>query len=127
MIEKDDTSNFIVAIDNTDDVIRIVNNAFVFTFHDARIPTPTGTEIEQNRFVGPASTVLRFLTHKDGDLSTYFDKVDESENSTNNSTLNQRLIKNHITNFRRLVGGHTPLEYIFEFCKTLSKTAKSWM
>ena len=75
--------------------IRLLDNAFAYTIHDARISTSAGVEIEQNKFVGPVSTIMRPVTQKDGDLSTYFDTIDESENQINNSSLKQILINNH--------------------------------
>ena len=66
---QDDSTNFIVAKDNTIDLIRLVNNAFAYAIHDARISTSSGVVIEQNKFVGPVSTMKRLVTQKDGDLS----------------------------------------------------------
>ena len=59
------------------DTIRLVNNVFAYTIHDARISTSSGVEIEQNKFVGPISTIMRLVTQKDGDLSSYFDIIDK--------------------------------------------------
>ena len=36
-IRKDDNTNFIVANDNTNEVIRLVNNAFFYIIYDARL------------------------------------------------------------------------------------------
>ena len=69
------------------DIIRLVNNAFAYTIHDARISSSSGVEIEQNKFVGPISTIMRLITQKEGDLSTYFDIIDESEGEMNNTSL----------------------------------------
>ena len=55
------------------DTIRLVINAFAYIIHDARISTSARVEIEQNKYVGPISTIMRLVTQKDGDLSTYFD------------------------------------------------------
>ena len=49
------------------DVIRSVNNAFAYTIHDARISTSAGVEIEQNKYVGPISTIMELVTQKDGE------------------------------------------------------------
>ena len=68
------------------DIIRLVNNAFAYTNHDARISTSAGVEIEQKKYVGPISTIMRLVTQKDGDLSTYFDIIDESENGIDDSS-----------------------------------------
>ena len=61
-------------------VIRLVNNAFAYTIQDDRISTSAGVEIEQKKYVGPISTIMRLVTQRDGDLSTSFDIIDESEN-----------------------------------------------
>ena len=77
------------------DKIRLVNNGFAYTIHDARISSSAGVEIEQNKYVGPISTIMRLVTQKDGYLSTYFDIINESEDGINNSSLKQFLIDNH--------------------------------
>ena len=62
-IRKPDGNPFtIVAPGN--DIIRLVNNAFAYTIHDARISTSAGVEIEQNKYVGPISTIIRLVTQK---------------------------------------------------------------
>ena len=103
------------------DIIRLVNNAFAYTIHDARISTSAGVEIEQNKYVGPISTIMRLVTQKGGDLSTNFDIIDESENGINNSSLKQILINNHTEANRGLIRGHLPLEYIFGFARSFKK------
>ena len=103
------------------DIIRLVNNAFAYTIHDARISSIAGVEIEQNKYVGPISTIMRLVTQKDGDLSTYFDIIDESEGEINNTSLRQILIDNHTEANRGLIRGHLPLEYIFGFCRSFKK------
>ena len=75
-----------VALENGDN-IRLVNNAFAYIFQEARISTSAGTEMEHNKNLGNVSTILRLLTEKDGDLSTYFDKIDEAEDGIDGSTL----------------------------------------
>ena len=106
------------------DIIRLINNAFAFTIHDARISTSAGVEIERNKYVGPISTIMRLITPKDGDLSTYFDIIDESVNKINDSSLKQILINNHTEANRGLIRGHLPLEYIFGFARSLKKITK---
>ena len=69
------------------DIKKLVNNAFAYTVHDARISSSSGVENEQNKFVGPISTIMRLVTQKDGDLSTYFDIIDESEGDINISSV----------------------------------------
>ena len=106
------------------DIIRLVNNAFASTIHDSRISSAAGVEIEQNKYVRPFSTIMRIITQKDGDLSTYFDIIDESEDGINNSSLKQILIDTHTEANRGLIRGHLPLEYIFGFCKSFKKITK---
>ena len=122
-IRRDDGNPFtIVAPGN--DIIRLVNNAFAYTIHDARISTSAGVEIEQNKYVGPISTIMRLVTEKDGDLSTYFDIINESEGGINDSTLKQMLINNHTEAKRGLIRGHLPLEYVFGFARSFKKITK---
>ena len=122
-IRRDDGNPFtIVAPGN--DIIRLVNNTFAYTIHDARISTSAGVEIEQNKYVGPISTIMRLVTEKDGDLSTYFDIIDESEDKIDNSSLKKILINNHTEANRGLIRGHLPLEYIFGFARSFKKITK---
>ena len=116
--------NAFAIVASGNDIIRLVNNAFAYTIHDARISSSAGVEIEQNKYVGPVSTIMRLVTQKDGDLSTYFDIIDESEDGINNSSLKQILIDNHTEANRGLIRGHLPLEYIFGFCRSFKKISK---
>ena len=70
-IRKDDNSIFSI-IASGHDVIRLVYNVFAYTFHDARISTSSGVEIEQNTLVNPVSTIMRLVTQKDDDLLYIF-------------------------------------------------------
>ena len=97
---KTDKTNFVVADDNTKEITRLVNVEFAYTIHDASISTSSKTEIEQNEFAGPVSGIMRFITPKDGELSTYFDMIEENANGINNSSLKQ-LLNNHHTEARR--------------------------
>ena len=105
-------------------LIRLVNNAFAYTNHDARISTSTGVEIEQNKYVGPISTIMRLVTQKVGDLSTYFDIINEKEDGILKSSLKKILINNHSDDNKGLIRGYLPLEYIFGFCKSFKKITK---
>ena len=84
-VRKAINAKFIVAENNTNELIRLVNNAFAYTIHDAKISTSARVETEQTKYVGPVSTIMRLVTQKDGELSTYFDITDESEGGINNS------------------------------------------
>ena len=48
-------------------------------FQEGRLSTSAGTEIEHKKNLGSVSTIMRLLTQKDGDLSSYFDKINETE------------------------------------------------
>ena len=106
------------------DRIRLINNASAHTIHDARISTSAGVEIEQNKYVGPVSTIMRLVTEKDGKLSTYFDIIDETEGEIDSSSLKKMLIDNHTEANRGLIRGHLPLEYIFGFARSFKEKPK---
>ena len=118
-LRKAENTNIVTSNDvATNEVIRLVNNAFAYTIHDARISTSSGTEIGQNNFVCPVSTIMRSVTLKDGDLSTYFYIIDESEAVIINSSLKQILIN---TQYRGNIRGHLPLEFFLDFVVRLKK------
>ena len=123
-VRRADGNAFAIGLAPGGDIIRLVNNAFAYTIHDARISTSSGVEKEQNKFVGPISTIMRLVTQKEGDLSSYFDIIDESEGEINNTSLRQILIDNHTEANRGLIRGHLPLEYIFGFAKSFKKITK---
>ena len=54
-----------------------------------------GSDIEHNKYVGQASTILRALTSKDGVFLSHFDKIDESQAQIQNTSLKHLLINNH--------------------------------
>ena len=122
--KRRDYGNAFIIVAPGNDIIRLVINAFAYTIHGARISTSRGVEIEQNKYVGPMSTIMRLVTQKDGDLSTYFDIINESENGINDSSLKQILINNHTEANRGLIRGHLPLEYIFGFARSFKKITK---
>ena len=68
---------------------------------------------------------MRFLKQKDGDLSSYFEKIDEYEASLTNSTLKHMLIDSHFNDDnkgkRKAI---LPLEHFFGFCKTFKIKTK---
>ena len=123
-VRRVNNANFIVADDNTNELIRLVNNAFAYTIHDARISSSAGVEIEQNKYVGPISTIMRIVTQDAGDLSTYFVITDESENGINISSLKKILNDNHTEANRGLIRGHLPLEFVFGFARSFKKITK---
>ena len=107
----------------TNELIRLVNNAFAYCSREGTLATTGGMEIEQVNFLGQVSTILRALISKDGDLLSHFDN--EAENGINNSSLKQMLTNNHTEANRGKIKGHLPLEHIFGFCKTFKKITKN--
>ena len=116
--------NFIVADDNTNEVIILVNNAIAFTLQEARISTSAATDIEQSKNVGVISTNMRLLKKRDGDLSAYFDISDESENGIIKSSLKQILLNKHLEVNRGVTRGHPPLNISSDFVNLSKKWAK---
>ena len=82
-------------------------------------------DIDDIKYVGQVSTIMRLLTSKDGDLSSYFDKNGESVIDDKNP-LKQILINNHAVEANKgRIKGHLALEHIFGFCKTFKKITKN--
>ena len=109
---------------NTDQ-IRLINNAFAYCFTQATLSTTGGMDLEDIKYVGLVSTIMRLLTSKDSDLSSYFDKKGESDIDDNNS-LKKMLINNHdVAANKGNIRGQLSLEHIFGFCKTFKKITKN--
>ena len=107
------------------DQIRLIKNAFAFCFSQATLSTTGGMDIEDIKYVGQVSTIMRLLTSKDADLSSYFDKNGESV-IDNDNPLKQTLINNHAVEANKgRIKGHLALEHIFGFCKTFKKITKN--
>ena len=81
---------------NVDEPIGLVNIAFPYAFSAATPSTTGGKEIEQNKYVGHVSTIVRLSTSKDGDLISYFDKIDAPQNGIKGLSLNHILIDHHV-------------------------------
>ena len=110
--------------ENTDQ-IRLINNAFAYCFTQATLSTTGGMDIEDIKYVGQVSTIMRLLTSKDNDLSSYFDKNGEAV-INNDNPLKQILINNHDVDANKgNIKGHLALEHIFGFCKTFKKITKN--
>ena len=106
-------------------VIRLVNNAFAYCFKEASLATTGGMDIETNKYVGPVSTIMRMITSKDDDLSSYFDKNGESV-LDNDNPLKKILINNHPQEVNKgKIKGQLALEHIFGFCQTFKKITKN--
>ena len=52
---------------------------FCLQTEESRLSTSSGTERENTKYLGPVSTIMRLLIQKDGDLTSYFDKIHETE------------------------------------------------
>ena len=103
----------------------MVNNALAYVFQEGRLSTSAGTEVEHNKNLGNVSTIMRLLTQKDGDLSSYFDKIDERVASIGDTTLKKMLIDSHDNEDNKgKIRANLPLEHIFGFCKTFKKLTK---
>ena len=93
IIEKDaDFAAKRVFVDG--DVIRLVNKAFPFCFKEARLSFTGSSDMERNNYCGQRSMIKRLLTGKDGDLSSHFDIIGESETQIQNTSLKHLLINN---------------------------------
>ena len=121
-VRKSNNVHFNVADDATNEVIRLVKNAFAHCFKERVIQTTGGMELENIKFLGQVSTIMRALTSKDGDLFSHFDDIDETQAGSNNISLKQMLVNNHTVEANRgKIKGQLLLEYIFGFCKTFKK------
>ena len=67
---------------------------------------------------------MRLITQTDGDVSIYFDVIDENEYGIDNWSWKQILLNNHTEYDRGLIRGLLPLAYIFGFCKSFRKKTK---
>ena len=104
------------------DQIRLVNSGLAYVFQEGRLSTSAGTEIEDIRNLGNVSFIMRLLTQKDGDLSSFFW---QNRRTITDSTLKQLLIDSHTNeNNKGKIKANLPLEYIFGICKTLKKITK---
>ena len=86
-----------------------------------------GKDLEDINYVGQVSTIMRLLTSKDSDLSSFFDKNGKAVINIDN-LLKQILINNHVHAVEAKKGkikGHLALEHIFGFCKTFKKITKN--
>ena len=105
-------------------VIRLVNNVFAYCFKQATLPTTGGMDLQNIKHVGQVSTILRLLTSKASDLSSYSDENGEKA-LDNNNPLKQILINNHADEKKGKIKGPLPLEQIFGFCKKFKKITKN--
>ena len=107
------------------DQIRLINNAFAYCFTQATLSTTGGMDLEDIKYVGQVSTIMRLLTSKDSDLSSYFDKNGESVINDDNPLKNILINSHAIEANKGKIKGHLALENIFGFCKTFKKITKN--
>ena len=69
---------------------------------------------------------MRLLTQKDGDISTHFDKVDETPEGSVNTSFKQLKTKNHTNNANgSKLNRHLPVGQFFGFCNPFKKITKN--
>ena len=103
----------------------MVNNGLAYIFQEGRLSTSAGTEMERNKNLGNVLTIMRLKTQKDGDLSSYFNKIDEREAGVAKFTLKQLLNDSHANEDNNgKTRAKLPLEHIFGSCKTFKKITK---
>ena len=107
------------------DQMRLINNAFAYCFTQATLSTTGGMDLEDIKYVGQVSSIIRLLPSKNNDLSSYFDKNGEAVINDDNP-LKQILINNHAVEVNKgKIKGHLALEHIIEYCKTFKKITKN--
>ena len=100
----------------------MVNNELAYVFQEGRLSTSAGREIEHNKILGNVSTIMRLLTQEDGDLSSYFDKIDETADGITNSSLKHILMDSLTKDGNKgKIRANLPHEHIFEISKTYEK------
>ena len=78
-------------------------------------------DLENIQYVGQMSTIVRMITSKDSELSSFFDENGENALDDRNP-LKQILINNHAEEVKKgKIKGQLPLEHINSFCKTYKK------
>ena len=117
---------------NNDAAIRITVNGFAYVFKEARLSTST-TDLENNKYVGQISSIMRVVSSRDGDILSQFDNIigevgvneDATSDNIRSTSLHQMLITIHVAVNRGKIKGQLPLEHIFGFCKTFKKVTKN--
>ena len=107
------------------DQVRLINNPFAYCFTQATLSTTRGMDVEDIKYAGQNSTIMRLSTTKDNDLSSYFVKNGESVLDSDNP-LKHLIINNHAVETNKgKIKGQLPLEHIFGFCRTFKKITKN--
>ena len=58
---------------------RLINDGFAYCFEEARLSTTIGSDIEDNKFCGQVSSIMKVTSIKEGDLLTQFDNINEND------------------------------------------------
>ena len=130
-VRKNDGSFF-----HYDDPIRLVKIGFAFSFKEARLSTTIGSDIEQTKFCGQVSTIMRVISTKDGDLSSQFDNINENDvpilerlpdipPQIKSTPHHKMLINNHTDANKSKIKGCFYLKDILGLCKTFKKATKN--
>ena len=105
--------------------MRLIKNAFAYAFSIATFSITGGEDIKVNRNCGLVSTVMRIVTNKGGDILSYFDKNDETQNEIKGFSLNHILFDNLDQSADRgIINCLLPLENIFGSCKTFENLTR---
>ena len=130
-VRKNGDTNF-----HYDDPVRLVKNGYAFCFKEARLSTTIGSDIEINKFCGQASTIMRAISNRDGDLLSQFDNLNGNDIPflerlqdlpvQNRDTPHQKMLINNHTDANKVkFKGFLYLEDIFGFCNTFKKVTKN--
>ena len=80
-VRNADNNNFANA-----DVIRLINNPFAYAFKEAQLAATGGSDLEQNKYSGQLSTIMKLITSIDADSISCFDEFKKNDNE--NQSLN---------------------------------------
>ena len=87
----------------------MIISAFAYCFKEAILSTTGGSELEYTKYLGRVSTIMRLLTSKAGDLSSYYDKNGENAFNDNNVLKKKILVNNHAVEANKgRIKGHLP-------------------
>ena len=132
IVRKNDSTNF-----HHNDPILSVKNPYAFCFKEARLSTTIGSDLEDNKFCGQVSTIMKVISSKDGDSLSQFDNTNENdipilERMANlplqiRDTQQQKLLKNNYDSDanKDKIKGYLFLEDFFGFCKSFQNVTKN--
>ena len=101
----------------------MVYHASAYCFKESRLATTAGVDLEHNKYVGQIPTIMRIITSKDSDLSSYFDNQGENALGEDGKNIWKQLLKishENAANKGKIKGG-LALDFLFGFCKTFKK------